>query len=418
MRCRKLLTLGIALAVMIPCALACAALAQETSAPVGISVNGPLSSGELRVFTAEGGITFSADNAERTLAPDELVVWGRFRESERGPLIVLSDGGTLVADLLGISREECRVDSRLLGELPLPRQAVRGVILRVPADRLARDKLRARIAARREPQDWLLLANGDELTGQILGQRYDADERAELLTFTATGAEKSTELPLHRIAALAFDSVLVDDLTPRGQYFLAGLRDGSQLRVTSVAERAGRWELALACGVKLRLEGESLDEDLVAWQPLGTQVTYLSDLRTTGYKHIPFLTVEWPYHNDGNCLGGELRAGGAVYPKGIGMHSTSRLAYAFPAGARQFCAELALDAASGVRGSVVYRVFIAGEDGTWQPAYESPVVRGGDPPLPIAVDLKGAQRLVLIVDFAERGDELDYANWLNARLVP
>jgi hypothetical protein len=406
------------LALVAWCVLAGGAFAQDASTLAGISVSGPLLQGELRGFADEGGIKLRDDKGERTLTPDELVVWGRFRESERGPLIVLSDGGTLVADLLGISREECRVDSRLLGELVLPRQAVRGVVLRVPADRLARDQLRARIASRREPQDWLLLANGDELTGQILGQRYDADERVELLSFTATGAEKSTELPLQRIAAMAFDSVLVDDLTPRGKYFLAGLRDGSLLRALSVAQRAGRWELALACGVKLRLEGESLNEDLVAWQPLGSKVTYLSDLRTTGYKHIPFLTVEWPYHNDRNCLGGQLRAGGAVYPKGLGMHSTSRLAYTFPAGARQFCAELALDAASGVRGSVVYRVFIAGEDGAWQPAYESSVVRGGESPLPIAVDLNGAQRLVLIVDFAERGDELDHANWLNARLVP
>jgi hypothetical protein len=39
------------------------------------------------------------------------------------------------------------------------------------------------------------------------------------------------------------------------------------------------------------------------------------------------------------------------------------------------------------------------------------------PPTPISVDVRGGKRLSLIVDFAERGDELDHADWLNARLV-
>ena len=35
----------------------------------------------------------------------------------------------------------------------------------------------------------------------------------------------------------------------------------------------------------------------------------------------------------------------------------------------------------------------------------------------ISVDNDGAKRLDLVVDFADRADELDHANWLNARLV-
>jgi hypothetical protein len=49
--------------------------------------------------------------------------------------------------------------------------------------------------------------------------------------------------------------------------------------------------------------------------------------------------------------------------------------------------------------------------------YESPIVRGSNQPIPISVDVAGVQRMALIVDFAERGDALDYANWLNARLI-
>ena len=38
-------------------------------------------------------------------------------------------------------------------------------------------------------------------------------------------------------------------------------------------------------------------------------------------------------------------------------------------------------------------------------------------PVPISIDLQGAARMALLVDFADRGDECDYADWLMARLI-
>jgi hypothetical protein len=46
------------------------------------------------------------------------------------------------------------------------------------------------------------------------------------------------------------------------------------------------------------------------------------------------------------------------------------------------------------------------------------VVRGGDAPTHISVELGDATAIALLVDFADRGDERDLANWLNPRLVP
>jgi hypothetical protein len=98
------------------------------------------------------------------------------------------------------------------------------------------------------------------------------------------------------------------------------------------------------------------------------------------------------------------------------MHSTSRLAYELDREYQTFAAELALDDAAGARGSAICRVFVAGDDGAFRSAYESPVLRGGEAPVSVSVDLTEVKRLALIVDFAERGDELDHVNWLNARL--
>jgi hypothetical protein len=98
------------------------------------------------------------------------------------------------------------------------------------------------------------------------------------------------------------------------------------------------------------------------------------------------------------------------------MPSASRVAYDVP-GYRRLQAELAIDDAASLSGSVVFKVLLEDGASQWRVAYQSPIVRGGDAPLPIDIDLKGASRIVLLVDFADRGDECDYADWLHARLV-
>jgi hypothetical protein len=64
---------------------------------------------------------------------------------------------------------------------------------------------------------------------------------------------------------------------------------------------------------------------------------------------------------------------------------------------------------------VVFRVYLV-KDGQLTLAYESPIVRGDEAPLAIEVALEQSPLIVLLVDYADRGDEWDHANWLDARL--
>jgi hypothetical protein len=82
---------------------------------------------------------------------------------------------------------------------------------------------------------------------------------------------------------------------------------------------------------------------------------------------------------------------------------------------------LALDASVGQRGSVVFEVKVYGrKEGRLVVlrTFTSETIRGGAAPVSVSVDLEGAVGISLAVLFGERGDELDHANWLNARLVP
>ena len=99
------------------------------------------------------------------------------------------------------------------------------------------------------------------------------------------------------------------------------------------------------------------------------------------------------------------------------MHSTSRLAFQLGETHDEFQAEICLDESANQSGSVVFRVFTFGAEQKWQEAFKSPIVRGGEAPRAVRVPLKGATRLALVVDFADRGDVLDRANWLGARVL-
>jgi hypothetical protein len=56
-------------------------------------------------------------------------------------------------------------------------------------------------------------------------------------------------------------------------------------------------------------------------------------------------------------------------------------------------------------------------DGKLSEAFKSGIVRGGEAPLAVSVDLSDAQGITLVVDYADRGDEMDRADLLDARLV-
>jgi hypothetical protein len=117
-----------------------------------------------------------------------------------------------------------------------------------------------------------------------------------------------------------------------------------------------------------------------------------------------------------DVLGGRLRAGGFLEDQGLGMHSRSRAIYAVPPGTKRFEADVAIDDAAAGRGMVVFRVLrLSGQ--AWSVAADSPAIRGGAAPAPLSVDVSEAEQIALVVEFGERGDECDWANWLGARFV-
>lgn len=391
-----------------------------------VPVDGPAFRGELVTVDAGGRTTFRVaeskekDGAARTLSLPELVRWGNPAAPLAQTVVVLADGGRIVtaADWAGVTTVKLVDDDLVMvsaswGEIRLARGLVSGMVF--AQQRRVEDRQRLVERVRSEPSktnaaDAVILTNGDRLTGRLTEL-----DGGSLAIETRAGVVRA---PLSRVEAIAFGEKNIRTQTESSLKTRAklavGLRDGALVFANAIHVDEKGIDVELAGGVTLK--GDRPD-DVVAIQLLDGPVTYLSDLDGADYRGVPYLSVNRPFTRDQNVLGEPIEVRGKRYLKGIGMHSAARLTYRLDGAFRRFDSASAIDDSAKGRGSVTFGVYVL-RDGKWTEAFKSGIVRGADEPQAISVDLKGAKGITLTVDFADRGDELDRAVWLDARLVP
>jgi hypothetical protein len=402
--------------------IAIAAIAAESAAKLDQvqPATGPAFFGKLINASADGLLQFTlADQAEpRSLKLTDLVRWGEWRKVQSGAQVQFHDGGFVVADVLAVTPEQITADSiNGLGEFQLPRAAIRAIVLQPlrwkPEKPLpAKQGTAAENALADTPSSTLILANGDRRPGNLAGWQPG-------IVLWQTG-EQMLRVPLGSVIAVEFNQPVRLDAPAESssqarddKHIWLGFTDGSRVLATRIVRDKTNWQLKLAAGGQITAELDSL----VALQPLGGRAKYLSDLSPAGYKSIPWLTTTWDYQRDQNVTGGELRVGGLLALKGLGMHSASRLTYDLDKKHDRFAASVGIDDSTAGRGHALARVYGDRGDGKWELLAESPSLRGGAEAVPLEADLKGMQRLALVVDFAGDGDAGDHVDWLDARVI-
>jgi len=397
-----------------------AAVAQQLRHDVNLAV--PVDDEPFRAQLAsidkDWNVVLDAAGSRRVLHAADLVHWGAYRDSYDGTQILLTSGSLVLAEVLDIADDHLTVYGDLWGHTRLPLSFVHGVIFNPPVAPFERDRLHDKILSATGGEDRLLLENGDVVTGVVTALREPSNiDPDDTLSISVSTKGRDVNISVDRTAAMVFNPALLDTPKARGLHSLLGFRDGSLLVVEKIDSDDAFLRFSLPGSIDLKADRETIWGDITLLRPFGERVTYLSDLESIGYKHVPLLERQWSFLVDRNVLDGRLRSAGYVYAKGLGMHSTSRLAYDLGGRYRRFQAELALDDRAGLGGSVSFRVLLPSASGKWDQVYASPVVRGSAEPIPVSIDVTGVRRMALIVDSAERGDVLDYANWLNARLI-
>jgi len=150
---------------------------------------------------------------------------------------------------------------------------------------------------------------------------------------------------------------------------------------------------------------------------------YLSDLQEQEVYAYPSC-----WRKDTNHLGGPISLGGLEYPKGLLLHpdgpmagpGVGRVVYALDGElhqAKRFMAVIGIDDEMQTyhQGSATFIVEVH-RNGTWERVFESPVLKLGDQPPDVSVDISGADQLRLVTTDGGDGIACDHATWAEARI--
>lgn len=110
--------------------------------------------------------------------------------------------------------------------------------------------------------------------------------------------------------------------------------------------------------------------------------------------------------------GTPLKLNGTVYAKGLGAHANGSIRYYLGGYCTSFSAVVGIDDTQATRGSVKFSVVA---DGVTKVA--TPVLGALSEPLPLAVDVTGAQYVDLVADATADGNGNDHADWADAKFV-
>lgn len=342
------------------------------------------------------------------------IVWLRFGQIEnlpdepRGSAIWLANGDRLIARGTAIEDEQLRATWREFPEwstFALPLESVRGLSLSLPYARERRDEIATWLFDRKEARDEMRLLNGDVISGEVSGWREG--------TIELKAAGRGVSLPIAGVRDIAFNSELLALPEPKELCWLVSLRDASRVTLLASKSRVEKTVLRAAhvSGVAWDIPLDAIFEMRV----LRGRSVFLSDLTPLEAKHTPFLpgSREWPMQRDRSVSGRPLRLGGRELAKGLGMHSRSAVTYDLAGKYRSFHAVVGLDNTSAGEGTATCAVEIDGRR-----VFEQPALTHSQEPtrLPI-IDVTGAKRLTLTVDFGELGDSQDHVDWCDAVLL-
>lgn len=183
----------------------------------------------------------------------------------------------------------------------------------------------------------------------------------------------------------------------------------------------------------LRLRGESCEVDtvagLTATLPLASlrkldfsvgNTSYLSDLEPDSVEWIPFFESAIAGENlarrnqprrDRGFDGGRLQLGGQSFDKGIALRSRSTMVFRIPKGFNRLVATVGID--DRVRENGHVQLVIQSDS---KVIFSEPIT-GRDRPRELDLDLTGAKRVTVLVDFGQELDVADFLNLCNARFT-
>lgn len=205
---------------------------------------------------------------------------------------------------------------------------------------------------------------------------------------------------------------------------------GQEAEVLVNGQPAGIWDLRRADTELSRGFRESiffLEKAKLAGKELAEiEIRYRGPANTIAWAALEYrdgafpLSAVGPIHADQNVahpflarnvIGSALRVSETAFRNGIGVFARSLLEYSLNGQFSTFTAKVGVDAATEGKGSVEFEVYADGKK-----VWSSGVMSGLDEARDVDLDIKGVQRLRLVVTDGGDGNKFDAANWCEPEL--
>lgn len=320
------------------------------------------------------------------------------------PWIFLSTGDRLRMAPLVIDDESIVAKWNHFTALPpvsLPLELCSGIAMSVPSSPDRQGRHLDQILNHTEDVDRITLNNGDHVDGEFVSL---LDKEVSLETSIG-----EIQTQIGQIQSLAFNPDLISQPNTLDDFAVLTLGDGSLLHLRTI-ETEGDLIIAEAIGgFDLKIPVTAI-RSIQFFDSLRTSLTRVEVADTTT---TPFLSMRREPRTNRNVIGGFISQHGQPASTGIGVTSGTRMTWFLDRKYSQFLTTIGIDDAAQGAGSVIFQILV---DGTI--AWESELLTGRSHPVTApSIDLSEANELSLVVQFADRGNVLDYANWCNPILI-
>jgi len=363
----------------------------------GKSITGTITGfagGKLELTTATGRVSVPAED----IVSVSLQQPGKPAEDDS--LVVLRSGDLLFGAISGGTGEKIQVKSPSLGTVSVSLSELDAVLL----ERAHAEGAEQAARAEAPEKDHLVLRNGDSLPGVLVQFGKEA------LTFDCSLGK--VDIPFNRIRSVKLAAVGERYKEPDALLMSISCIDGSivtgqdaklageELSITSTLGTAFRIPLSRVASLEFK----------------NGRLIYLSDLEPCEVKEIPMFDERpWQYRRDRSVAGNPIRLAGKAYRKGLGVHSRCELTYDLAGKFKRFESDAGIDdEVDG--GNVEIRILLDGRQVFPKPP-QTLLISKKTGPAPVDIDVTGAGKLTLIVDFGKELHVNDHADWANARLT-
>jgi len=352
-------------------------------------------------WNLKDALAYTDDSGKVTSLPTRQVVTldsGRKAGISEAPwILTLRNGDILFGSPTGLRAQFLQYKVDDIGSLEVPLKAI--ATLQAAEDY----KLSAppRPPAAPPAEDLLLLRNGDVVSGVFLST---TDEKIQMQIETGP-----VTIDLSRVRKLTLGGTATPRALPPLSACVA-FANGSRLTTTTLHWTPDGLTFTDPAGQ----ERKAPPEQAIAAEILGGRLVWLDQLDPAKDQQVSLLNTSWPTQINHNAAAGPLKIARETFARGLGVHTQSTLVYDLDGSFATLTLRCGLDDSAAPTGTARPSIVLDGKV-LWAP--KDGLMKVGDPPETLTLNITGGKKLELHADPGPRFDILGRFDWIAPALI-